>query len=100
MSTQVPRPAKTVGCRDEPDACVAGATSAAVKRAATRNFLPLSMEHGSRVNLLQLSSRVSEPGLHLAQVSLAVAPAQLGIAREADDRGRDRVDVVAIRDEL
>ena len=55
-----------------------------------------SAEH-LEVELLELRARVAEAGVHLAQVPLAVAAAQLWVAREPDDRRRDRVDVVPAR---
>src|SRR2546423_15579922 len=93
MSTQVPSPAYAACWREETDARVAGAISAAARRAATRTFLPLGMPHGSRVNLLQLCSRVAEACVHLAEIPLAVASAQLGGAGEADGPGWGRVPV-------
>src|SRR5437588_8985516 len=98
MSTQVPSPAYAACWRDDTDARVAGAISAAARRAATRTFLPLGMPHGSRVDLLQLCSRVAEACVHLAEIPLAVAAAQLWVAGEADDRGCDGIHVAPLDD--
>src|SRR5256714_11972797 len=98
MSTQVPSPAYAACWRDDTDARVAGAISAAARRAATRTFLPLGMPHGSRVDLLQLCSRVAEACVNLAVVPFAVAAAQLGVAGEADDRGCDGVHLAPLDD--